>query len=89
MEWFVEQDPEYAGTLNWAYQQLSKQLYTVEEIRQTTIEDWRQMDIPIGLGKQLKKRVREWDNRRRSVAYRQRDDTGMRHLAAAADFVES
>lgn len=60
INWFHNQEPESAGALKYAYTQLSYELYSVELIREATTDDWKTLDIPIGLGKRLQKMVRTW-----------------------------
>jgi len=102
IEWFKRQVPEYLVSLEDAYKQLRDQLYNVEQIRKAEVQDWRDLDIPLGLGKQLKKRVREWAKERtvegmggrvewvEQVEQVETTDAAdsLMHLAAVAEFLE-
>ncbi len=94
IEWFKKRVPEYLLSLEDSYKQLREQLYNVEQIRKAEVQDWKDLDIPLGLGKQLKKRVREWDKereRRVMEPIEERDGTAnsLLQLATVAEFLES
>ena len=92
MEWFKRRIPEYSTSLEDAFIQLKEQLYDVEQIRKAEVQDWRDLDIPIGLGKQLKNRVRQWDKERKTMENRNEkidSPNSLMQLAAVAEILGS
>lgn len=81
-----------------AHKQLREQLYNVEQIRKAEVQDWKDLNIPLGLEKQLKKRVREWDKERTAGGMgvrveRERERTedydSLMQLATVAELLET
>ena len=80
MLWQMRRNTNEQSAIQSAFRKIEEDMYSLLDVRDLTKSDWKEMEIPPGLGKRLAAEVKSWLKERQN----QSSNSSMNDLVAAA-----